>query len=75
MSADLGRRTWSAPAAEPIYPEGGLALLRGNIWRPHGAIIKQSAASPRTDGARGACGRVLGGWKIWRTGSTTPIWT
>lgn len=33
------------PRAEPIYPEGGLALLRGNL-APAGAIIKQSAASP-----------------------------
>jgi dihydroxy-acid dehydratase len=32
-------------AAEPIYPEGGLALLTGNL-APSGAIIKQSAASP-----------------------------
>lgn len=33
------------PRADPIYPEGGLALLRGNL-APNGAIIKQSAASP-----------------------------
>ncbi len=32
-------------AADPIYPEGGLALLTGNL-APNGAIIKQSAASP-----------------------------
>ena len=31
--------------ADPIYPEGGLALLKGNL-APNGAIIKQSAASP-----------------------------
>ena len=30
---------------DPVYPEGGLALLRGNL-APGGAIIKQSAASP-----------------------------
>jgi dihydroxy-acid dehydratase len=29
----------------PIYPEGGIAVLRGNL-APRGAIIKQSAASP-----------------------------
>ena len=29
----------------PVYPEGGLAVLRGNL-APAGAIIKQSAASP-----------------------------
>jgi dihydroxy-acid dehydratase len=33
------------PFANPIYPEGGIAVLRGNL-APGGAIIKQSAASP-----------------------------
>ncbi len=32
-------------ADEPIYPEGGIAVLRGNL-APDGAIIKQSAATP-----------------------------
>ncbi|MBE7375255.1 dihydroxy-acid dehydratase [Pseudomonas sp. AL-54] len=32
------------PLDNPIYPQGGIALLRGNI-APGGAIIKQSAAS------------------------------
>ncbi len=32
------------PLDNPIYPQGGIALLRGNI-APAGAIIKQSAAS------------------------------
>jgi len=31
-------------AADPIYPQGGIAVLRGNL-APRGAIIKQSAAS------------------------------
>jgi dihydroxy-acid dehydratase len=31
-------------AAEPIYPSGSIAVLRGNL-APRGAIIKQSAAS------------------------------
>ena len=31
--------------SDPIYPEGGLAVLFGNL-APHGAIIKQSAAHP-----------------------------
>ncbi|MBP0597699.1 dihydroxy-acid dehydratase [Herbaspirillum sp. LeCh32-8] len=31
--------------ANPIYPQGGLAVLRGNL-APDGAIIKQSAADP-----------------------------
>ncbi|MGD1923507.1 MAG: dihydroxy-acid dehydratase [Paracoccaceae bacterium] len=33
------------PRSDPIYPEGGLALLKGSL-APNGAIIKQSAASP-----------------------------
>jgi dihydroxy-acid dehydratase len=33
------------PLADPIYREGGLAVLRGNL-APGGAIIKQSAADP-----------------------------
>jgi dihydroxy-acid dehydratase len=33
------------PRDEPLYPEGGLAVLAGNL-SPNGAIIKQSAASP-----------------------------
>ena len=31
--------------ANPIYPQGGIAVLRGNL-APGGAIIKQSAADP-----------------------------
>jgi dihydroxy-acid dehydratase len=33
------------PFAEPIFREGGIAVLRGNI-APNGAIVKQAAASP-----------------------------
>nr|WP_198981862.1 IlvD/Edd family dehydratase [Herbaspirillum sp. ASV7] len=32
--------------ANPIYPQGGIAVLQGNL-APGGAIIKQSAADPR----------------------------
>jgi dihydroxy-acid dehydratase len=32
--------------SQPIYPQGGLAVVRGNL-APGGAIIKQSAADPR----------------------------
>lgn len=32
------------PMTDPIYPQGGLAVLRGNL-APGGAIIKQSAAT------------------------------
>jgi dihydroxy-acid dehydratase len=34
------------PRTDPIYPQGGIAVLRGNL-APGGAIIKQSAADPR----------------------------
>jgi len=33
------------PFSKPIFPQGGIAVLRGNL-APGGAIIKQSAASP-----------------------------
>jgi dihydroxy-acid dehydratase len=32
--------------SNPIYPQGGIAVLRGNL-APGGALIKQSAASPQ----------------------------
>ena len=32
--------------ADPIYPQGGIAVLRGNL-APRGALIKQSAADPK----------------------------
>jgi dihydroxy-acid dehydratase len=32
--------------AKPIYPQGGIAVLRGNL-APGGALIKQSAADPK----------------------------
>ena len=31
--------------ASPLSPEGGLAILRGNL-APHGAVVKQSAVTP-----------------------------
>ncbi len=34
------------PAANPLYEEGGIAVLQGNL-APGGAIIKQSAANPK----------------------------
>jgi dihydroxy-acid dehydratase len=33
------------PLAEPLQPEGGLAILRGNL-APDGAVIKHAAATP-----------------------------
>jgi dihydroxy-acid dehydratase len=34
------------PRGNPIYPQGGIAVLQGNL-APGGAIIKQSAADPK----------------------------
>ena len=34
------------PASNPVYREGGIAVLRGNL-APGGAIVKQSAADPQ----------------------------
>jgi dihydroxy-acid dehydratase len=34
------------PRSNPIYPQGGIAVLEGNL-APGGAIIKQSAADPK----------------------------
>jgi len=34
------------PFSNPLYPKGGIAVLRGNL-APGGAIIKQSAADPK----------------------------
>jgi dihydroxy-acid dehydratase len=34
------------PFSKPIFPQGGIAVLRGNL-APGGAIIKQSAADPK----------------------------
>jgi len=34
------------PLDHPIYPQGGIAVLRGNL-APNGALIKQSAADPK----------------------------
>jgi dihydroxy-acid dehydratase len=34
------------PLADPLFAQGGIAVLRGNL-APGGAIIKQSAASPK----------------------------
>ena len=34
------------PFGNPIFKEGGIAVLRGNL-APDGAIIKQAAARPK----------------------------
>ena len=40
------------PLAEPLYPQGGTAVLFGNL-APDGAVLKQTAASPRLMQHRG----------------------
>ncbi|KAA0009774.1 dihydroxy-acid dehydratase [Billgrantia pellis] len=40
------------PRSRPVYAQGGIAVLRGNL-APAGAIIKQSAASPELMTHRG----------------------
>jgi len=46
---DAAPAGWSqdivASVANPLYPEGGMAVVRGNL-APGGAIVKQSAATP-----------------------------
>jgi dihydroxy-acid dehydratase len=54
-AARVQRRDVIRPLAEPLAPEGGTAVLRGNLC-PGGAVIKQSAASPHLLRHRGrAC--------------------
>jgi L-arabonate dehydrase len=36
------------PLAQPLHPEGGTVILKGNL-APNGAVIKQTAASPRLE--------------------------
>ncbi|MDQ6663143.1 MAG: dihydroxy-acid dehydratase, partial [Acidobacteriota bacterium] len=43
--AECNRREVIRTAAEPLNPEGGTVILRGNL-APDGAVIKQTAASP-----------------------------
>ena len=46
-----GRTTWNRKVirslADPLIPEAGLAVLRGNLC-PQGAVVKPSAACPRS---------------------------
>jgi dihydroxy-acid dehydratase len=43
--AQVKNREVIRPLNEPLKPEGGVVVLRGNLC-PNGAVIKQSAASP-----------------------------
>jgi dihydroxy-acid dehydratase len=45
-SASVSRPEVIRPLSDPLAPEGGTAVLRGNLC-PRGAVIKQSAASPQ----------------------------
>src|SRR5438105_12523662 len=44
--AECHRREVIRTTAEPLYPEGGTVVLYGNL-APDGAVLKQTAASPR----------------------------
>ncbi len=53
---DAAAPSWSQsvvrPCSDPLYPEGGLAVLSGNL-APGGAVVKHSAASPELLNHRG----------------------
>lgn len=40
------------PLSQPLHPEGGTVILKGNL-APHGAVIKQTAASPHLEKHKG----------------------
>jgi dihydroxy-acid dehydratase len=44
-AAQVQRPEVICPHAEPLAPEGGMAILRGNLC-PRGAVIKHAAAAP-----------------------------
>ncbi len=69
-------RNWNSdvirPISDPLTPQGGIAVLRGNL-APKGAVLKPSAASPHLMRHRG------GRWSsristITRRASTTRLW-
>lgn len=43
--AKVLRREVINPVENPVYPEGGIAILKGNL-APEGAVVKQSAVHP-----------------------------
>ncbi len=45
VNARNRRRDVLHPLEEPLMPEGGIAILRGNL-APDGAVVKQSAVAP-----------------------------
>src|SRR4029450_5735105 len=44
--AEIANPDGTRPLEQPLQPEGGIVVLRGNL-APDGAVIKQSAATPR----------------------------
>ena len=57
----------------PVYPEGGVAVLRGNLC-PDGAVIKPTAAEPhllKHKGPPRSCSRIT---TTWPRASTTRSW-
>ncbi len=51
-SAECFNRDVIKPLAQPLHPQGGTVILRGNL-APHGAVIKQTAASPHLQKHKG----------------------
>ncbi len=50
--AECFNRDVIKPLAQPLHPQGGTVILRGNL-APHGAVIKQTAASPHLQKHKG----------------------
>jgi dihydroxy-acid dehydratase len=51
-SAGCFNREVIRPLSQPLYPQGGVVILNGNL-APQGAVIKQSAISPHLEKHRG----------------------
>ena len=63
-------RMSSARSTIRLQPEGGTAVLRGNL-APDGAVIKHAAATPRTAAAPGPRRRLHAIWMTCTRASTT----
>lgn len=50
--AECYNREVIKPLNQPLHPEGGTVVLKGNLT-PHGAVIKQTAASPHLEKHKG----------------------
>ncbi|MGH9344166.1 MAG: dihydroxy-acid dehydratase, partial [Terriglobia bacterium] len=51
-SAEVFNRDVIKPLNRPLHPQGGTVILKGNL-APHGAVIKQTAASPLLERHKG----------------------